>query len=112
MPIYEYYCPANDRQVEVLHPMSDRLTTWGQLCAAADLPLGETPADSPIERLLFPVGLNTPKTDSELKNLGFTKLVKRDTGVYENVTATNKESRYMKAGDASTVPDIKSKITD
>lgn len=112
MPVYEYYCPANERTVEVIHGMTEVLRSWGELCEAANLPPGETPADAAVERLIFPVGVNTPRTDSELKNLGFTKLVKRDTGVYENVTATGKESRYMNAGDNSTLPDVKSKISD
>lgn len=112
MPVYEYYCPDNDCHIEVMHGMSKRLATWGELCAVAGIEVGATPAGAPVERLLFPVGVSTPKTDAELKNLGFTKLVKRDTGVYENVTATHKESRYMKAGDATSVPDVKSRITD
>ena len=47
-----------------------------------------------------------------MKEKGFTKLVKRDEGVYENVTASGDEARYMKAGDASTLPDLKKKIGD
>lgn len=112
MPVYEYYCQANDQHVEVLHSMSDTISTWGELCNVAGIAVGDTPADAPVERLLFPVGLNTPRGDSDLKNMGFTKLVKRDTGVYENVTATGSESRYMNAGDASTMPDLKRKIGD
>ena len=112
MPVYEYYCPENDRHVEVIHGMKESLSTWGELCSMARIEPGATPADSPVERLLFPVGVNTPQGDSSLKNMGFTKLVKRDTGVYENVTRTGNESRYMNAGDASTLPNIKGKITD
>jgi len=112
MPVYEYYCAANDTHVEVTHPIAESISTWGELCRSADIDPGSTPADSPVERLLFPVGVSTPKTDSELKNMGFTKLVKRDTGVYENVTATDKEARYMKAGDKSTMPDLKSRVGD
>ncbi len=40
------------------------------------------------------------------------KLVKRDEGVYENVTRTGKESRYMEAGKPETLPDIQRKISD
>jgi len=112
MPVYEYYCPENDRHVEVIHGMKESLSTWGELCAMANIDPGATPIDSPVERLLFPVGVNTPQSDSSLKNMGFTKLVKRDTGVYENVTRTGNESRYMNAGDASTLPNLKGKITD
>lgn len=65
-----------------------------------------------VKRILSKTNISTPKTDSELKNLGFTKLVKRDKGVYENVTATDKESRYFKAGQPDTAPDLKKKIRD
>ena len=112
MPVYEYHCPANDCQVEVYHGMNETVATWGELCQLAGLEPGDTPADSPVERLLYPVGVNTPRGDSDLKNLGFTKLVKRDTGVYENVTRTGSEARYMNAGDKSTLPNLKGKITD
>ena len=36
--------------------------------------------------------------------MGFTKLVKRDDGVYENVTRLPGESRYMEKGKADTLP--------
>lgn len=112
MPVYHYLCPVNETLVEVEHSIKTDLKTWGELCEAAKLDPGDTPADSPIERLLFPALVNTPAGDSHLKNLGFTKLVKRDTGVYENVTATGSEKRYMKAGDQSSVPQFHKKISD
>lgn len=112
MPLYEYHCPANGRTVEVVHPITDRLASWGELCALANLEPGDTSVDSPIERLLFAPGLSTPAGDSKLKELGFTKLVKRDSGVYENVTASGSESRYMKADDPSSMPHISKKIRD
>lgn len=52
MPTYEYVCPANGRTVEVLHGMSERLATWGEVCARADVEPGGTPADAPVERAL------------------------------------------------------------
>lgn len=92
--------------------MKETIRTWGELCQSARLDTGDTPPDAPVERLLFPVGVSTPQGDSALKNLGFTKLVKRDTGVYENMTRSDKESRYMNAGDSSTLPNLKGKIGD
>jgi len=112
MPVYEYYCKANGRTLTVLHPMNQKVKTWGELCNLAGIDPGETPPDAEVEKLLFAPGICTPVTDSKLKELGFTKLVRRDKGVYENVTRTDKESRYMVAGDSSTLPDLKSKITD
>ncbi len=51
MPTYDYRCAANARVVEVNHPMSETITTWGELCARAGIELGDTPADAPVERL-------------------------------------------------------------
>lgn len=112
MPVYEYFCADNNTSVEVEHSWSQTVRTWGELCAMTGIDPGSAPASAPVERLLFAPQVSAPHGNSDLKNLGFTKLVKRDTGVYENVTATGKESRYMNAGDASTVPDIKRKIRD
>jgi hypothetical protein len=52
MPHYEYRCPSNGRVVEVRHGMQERLQTWGEVAALAGLGLEETPAESPVERLL------------------------------------------------------------
>ena len=65
-----------------------------------------------VKRLISLVSVNTPKGNSDLKNLGFTKLVKRDDGIYENVTATGKESKIWDASKTETKPDLKSKISD
>ncbi len=66
----------------------------------------------PVKKLISLASINTPKTDSELKNLGFTKLVRRDDGVYENVTRRDGESRYMEGGKTETMPDLKKIIRD
>lgn len=66
----------------------------------------------PLRKLISRVFVSTPTGDSALKNMGFTKLVKRDTGVYENVTATGGDSRYMEAGKPETIPSLKGKISD
>jgi hypothetical protein len=58
------------------------------------------------------ININTPKTNRELKDLGFTKLVRRDDGVYENVTARSGDSRYMVRGQPKTLPDIKKTLAD
>jgi hypothetical protein len=113
MPLYDYICPANGTQIEVEHSMKTAVRTWGELCERAGLDLGDTPPDSPVEkRINIAPGINTPTGDSQLKNQGFTKLVRRDKGVYENVTATGGESRYMNADDASTMPHLNKKIRD
>ncbi|MDX2174944.1 MAG: zinc ribbon domain-containing protein [Candidatus Sumerlaeia bacterium] len=107
MPLYEYRvldghegCPHCSNVFQVLQSMKDDAVACCPRCGA------------PVERLLFAPGIATPKTNTELKNLGFTKLVKRDTGVYENVTQTGSESKYMEAGKSDTIPHLKNKITD
>ena len=44
MPTYDYRCEANGRVVEVRHRMSERLTTWGELCKLAGLDASRNPA--------------------------------------------------------------------
>jgi putative FmdB family regulatory protein len=105
MPIYEY--KHNDDAscslgfvFEVEHPISDNALQTCPQCGA------------PVHRLISLVNVNTPKTNSELKGMGFAKLVKRDDGIYENVTALNKESKVWDANKPETFPDIKSRISD
>ena len=50
MPTYDYYCPANDEQVEVRHSMSETVATWGEICERTGRDCGDTPADAPVER--------------------------------------------------------------
>ncbi len=112
MPVYAYYCAANETTVEVAHSMKDDLTTWGEVCARAEHPVGDTDPEASVERILYAPGLAMPAGDAKLKEMGFTKLVRRDKGVYENVTATDGEKRYMRADDPSSVPNIKKRIGD
>ncbi len=65
-----------------------------------------------VKKILSRVSISRPKSDSELRDLGFTKLVRRDDGVYENVTQRDGESRFMLRGKAETVPDVKKIIRD
>ncbi len=52
MPKYDYRCEQNGRVVEVSHSMSDVVSNWGQLCALAHIETGETPADSPVHKII------------------------------------------------------------
>jgi len=112
MSFYDYYCPANKRTVEVRHAISKKLRTWGEVVKAAGIEAGQTPLDSPVERLISAPSVSTPMSNSKLKELGFSKLVKRDKGIYENVTAEGKEKRIVKTNDPSTFPDLKKKGLD
>ena len=113
MPVYDYKCDDNGRTVEVQHTMEKTLKTWGELCFVAQIPLGDTDPLASVSKVISsPPGVSVPIANSKLKELGFTKLVKRDNGVYENMTALDHEKRYMKAGDSSSMPDLISKIED
>jgi hypothetical protein len=113
MPVYEYHCDANGETIEVVHSMKANLSIWGEVCYVAQIPLGDTDPSAPVRRVLSsPPAGHVPVGNSTLKEKGFTKLVRRDDGVYENVTATGDEARYMKRGDASTLPHLKKKIGD
>lgn len=113
MPVYCYRCEENGRAVEVEHTMQARLQTWGEVCFVAQIPLGDTDPMAPVERVLQSApGVAVPVFNSELKGHGFTKLVRRDEGVYENVTAGEGEKRYMVRGDKDSVPHFHKKVGD
>jgi hypothetical protein len=113
MPVYEYLCEANGQTVRVKHPMKHIIRNWGELCYAAQLPLGDVDFEAPVRKVFgSPPGISIPVGNSTLKNTGFTKLVKRDDGVYENVTATGSEKRYMRRGDPASLPHLHKKIGD
>jgi putative FmdB family regulatory protein len=104
MPVYEYEHSGQacglGRRFEISQPLaSERLTECPE-------------CGQPVKRLISLCSVSTPKTNSDLKNHGFTKLVRRDNGVYENVTATGKESKIWDVRKPETMPDLKSKIRD
>jgi putative FmdB family regulatory protein len=104
MPVYTYAhtgppCGAG-AQIEVSRSMKDAPLTVCPHCGGA------------IRKVLSRVFISTPRGNSSLKDLGFTKLVKRDKGVYENVTARNGDSRYMIADKPGTLPNLKKTISD
>ena len=104
MPVYEYEhvgkaCGLGE-VFEVEQPIKEDALTRCPGCGGV------------VRRAISRFFVSTPTSNSELKNMGFTKLVRRDQGVYENVTATGHESRYMEADKPETMPDIKKKIRD
>ena len=104
MPIYEY---------EHLNEPC----TWGKVFEVRqsihDSPLTKCPhCASSARKLISHTSISTPKTNSELRDLGFTKLVRRDSGVYENVTAREGESRVVEAGKPQTLPNLRKTIGD
>ncbi len=49
---YDYSCDSTGQVVEVQHGMNERFETWGALCERAGLPLGNTPPEAPVRRLI------------------------------------------------------------
>lgn len=81
--------------------------------AMSEEPLTLCPkCEGPVRRLISRPSICVPKSDTDLRDKGFTKLVKRDDGVYENVTARDGESRYMMRDRPETIPDMKKVISD
>jgi len=66
----------------------------------------------PVQKIVSKINISCPKSNRELRDLGFTKLVKRDDGVYENVTARDGDSRYMERGRPETIPKLSKTISD
>ncbi len=52
MPKYDYRCEQNRQTIEVSHSMSDRVNTWGELCALAGIDAGDTPSDAPVHKII------------------------------------------------------------
>ena len=65
-----------------------------------------------VKKLISLAAVSCPKSSGELRDLGFTKLVKRDDGVYENVTRRDGESRYMLRDKPETMPHLHKTISD
>ena len=64
--------------------------------AMSDSPLACCPAcGQPVQRLYSAPNVHSPVADSTLRNAGFSKLVRREKGVYENVTAQDSEKRIV-----------------
>lgn len=104
MPIYEYEHVQGSciqgRVFEVKQSIHDKTLTRCPKCGGA------------VRKCISLTNISTPKTNRELRDLGFTKLVKRDDGVYENVTARNSESRLVIRDKPQTFPDLKKTIRD
>jgi hypothetical protein len=52
MPLYDYLCESNGRTIEIRHSMTESIETWGELCRHSGQALGDTPADTPVRKLI------------------------------------------------------------
>ena len=104
MPVYEY---------EHLKTSCNRGKLFEIRQSIADPELQSCPdCNGPVHRVLSLTNISTPKGNSELRDMGFTKLVKRDDGVYENVTRRDGDSRYMIKDRPETIPNLSKTISD
>ena len=105
MPVYEYEhsgegCPSRGKAFEVEQNINAESLSVCPSCG------------SPVKRLIPLVHVSTPVTDSKYKEMGFTKLVRRDEGVYENVTGTDGQSRYVERDKPETLKGLTDNIAD
>ena len=104
MPVYEYEHQNEPCDLglifEVTQPMDEKTLSKCPYCGQE------------VRKIVSRINISCPKGNSELKDMGFTKLVKRDDGVYENVTARDGDSRYMERGKPETIPDLSKTISD
>ena len=64
MPFYQYHCPENGKTLEVMHGLSAHISTWGELCEAADEKPGNTPPETPVEKVIGQVGVKPGTRDT------------------------------------------------
>ena len=104
MPVYEY---EHQKEVCALGRVFDYRQT------ISDKKLVRCPhCSGPVRRIISRINISCPKSNSELRDLGFTKQVKRDDGVYENMTARGGDSRYMVKGKPESIPDLSKTISE
>ena len=107
-PVY-CYCHTNEEQAGAC-PAGPEFE-WDQV--AGDLPLSRCPhCGKPVERALSASSIRTRKFNCELKDMGFTKLVRVDDGIFENVTRRPGEEKYVDRRRPETFPDLKKTVTD
>jgi putative FmdB family regulatory protein len=104
MPIYEY---------EHMEEPCRLGKYFEALQAISDEPLSKCPeCGLKVRKVISFTNIKLTKTNSELRDLGFTKLVRRDDGVYENVTARGTDKKLVLRDRPETLPDISKTIND
>jgi len=107
-PVYSYYHPDENENGNC---PAGREFDWEQ--PSRDLPLSRCPyCGAPVERALAASSIRTKKFDCELKDLGFTKLVRVDEGLFENVTRRHGEEKYVDRRRPETFPDLSKTVKD
>jgi hypothetical protein len=52
MPTYDYRCTTTGEVLEVKHRISESISTWAELCELAGEDMGDTPPETPVEKIL------------------------------------------------------------
>jgi hypothetical protein len=106
MPVYEY------RHVSE-NAICDHAPVFRFEQPAKDLPLLKCPwCAGKVERVLSAPLLKIKKFDCELKDQGFTKLVRVDDGIFENKTRRVGEDKYVDRRRPETFPNLNKTIED
>ncbi|MDR1297689.1 MAG: zinc ribbon domain-containing protein [Deltaproteobacteria bacterium] len=78
-----------------------------------DLPLQVCPwCGAPVKRVLGASLIKSKNLDCELRDKGFTKLVRVDDGLYENKTRRPGEEKYVDRRRPETLPRLEKTIRD
>ena len=104
MPYYEY---------EHIDEPCERGKVFEEFQVIHDLPLHQCPiCKGQVRRLIPSTFIQNKHSDAELKDLGFTKLVRVDDGIFENVTQRPGESRMVDRRKPETFPHLHKTIKD
>ena len=104
MPVYEYEHKEKHCDIGLVFEVEQSIN---------EKPLDRCPkCKRPVKKLISMAYINTPRTNTELRDMGFTKLVKRDDGIYENVTARGNDNRFVDRNNPETLPDLSKTIRD
>lgn len=107
-PVYSYY--HEDEEKGAACPAGTEFE-WDQV--SCDIPLSRCPhCGEKVERGLSVSSIRTRKFNCELKDMGFTKLVRVDDGIFENVTRRHGESKYIDRRNPDTFPDLSKTVKD
>jgi hypothetical protein len=106
MPIYTYEHVKENPLCQKDHQFE-----WEQV--ARDWPLTVCPwCGCPVERVLSAPHIKKRLFDSELRDKGFTKLVRVDDGLFEHVTRRDGEPKYVDRRRPETFPILEKTIKD
>ena len=108
-PVYSYrHDPADQKAASCPAGLEFE---WTQ--PAVDWPLPRCPhCGGSVERQMASSSIRTRKFNCELRDLGFTKLVRVDEGIFENVTRRPGEEKFIDRRRPETFPRLGKTVKD